>query len=60
MFANIGNLPSNLISSEKKLTFTVSESQSVGSTGIPRFTLLMWGHIKKLQKAKTEKIEVTY
>ena len=28
-------------------------------TGIPRFTLLMWGHIKKPQKAKTAEIEDT-
>ena len=29
------------------------------STGIPQFTLLMWGHIKKPWKAKTAEIKVT-
>ena len=29
-----------------------------GCRGIPRFTLLMWGHMKKTWKAKTAKIEV--
>ena len=31
---------------------------SFACTGIPRFTLVMWGHMKQLQKPKTTEIEV--
>ena len=30
------------------------------NTGIPRFTLLMWGHIKDTRKAKTARVNQGY
>ena len=40
------------------------EYETVGSvtqvnTGIPQFTLLIWGHIEKLGKTKTAEIKIT-
>ena len=41
--------------STKKLEYKAKQLVTFATTGIPQFTLLMWGHIKKRGKRKPHK-----
>ena len=51
--------PNSNINQRRKIAPMKEKSHQKPYTGVPRFTLLMWGHKRKTAETKTAEIEVT-